>query len=233
MARVDEMERHLAYLEGLVEHLVKDSQRPAKEHDHAVLDVLTVLYRFTAPAGSNLFRADALQENYNTGDDNDNNWFGAGWGGQTFTVVTGHNCIAVKLKLYRSGTPGTPGTITASIRETDGNGFPTGADLASGTYDGNTLSSSSPGAFVEIRFTGAATLLTGKKYAIVIRAPSGDANSQLHWRIHFQAGTYTTGNEVQSADSGSSWSNTNNDNDAMFEEYAGSLKKGTSWVEGS
>ena len=92
--------------------------------------------------------ASTLYENYNTGDDAALGIYGAIWAAQTFTVgAAGHTITSVKLLLYRYGSPG---TVTVSIRATDGNGHPTGSDLTSGTTDGNTLPTGSPSELREI-----------------------------------------------------------------------------------
>lgn len=59
------------------------------------------------------------------------------WGGQTFIPREQYDINGVNICVNRKGLPG---TITASVRETAG-GLPTGADLAVGTYDGDTIRS--------------------------------------------------------------------------------------------
>jgi len=77
-----------------------------------------------------------LYEYYNTGDDSSQSVYGSNWYAQTFTSSIAHTITSVKLKLYRTGSPG---TVTVSIRATDGSGHPILPDLCSGTTDGNTL----------------------------------------------------------------------------------------------
>ena len=77
-----------------------------------------------------------LYEYYNTGDDSGQSVYGSNWYAQTFTPSIAHTITSVKLLLYRSGSPG---TVTVSIRATDGSGHPIGPDLCSGTTDGSTL----------------------------------------------------------------------------------------------
>ncbi|GAJ19661.1 unnamed protein product [marine sediment metagenome] len=55
---------------------------------------------------------------------------------QGFIPATTHKITSVKLKLWKEGSPG---TVTISIRATDGRGHPTGGDLCSGTINGNTI----------------------------------------------------------------------------------------------
>ncbi len=75
-------------------------------------------------------------EHYITGDDGAWEFGIINWMAQTFTPSTAHKITSVKLPLYRWGSPG---TITVSIKATDGNGHPTGDDLCLGTTDGNAL----------------------------------------------------------------------------------------------
>ena len=100
--------------------------------------------------------AKTLKDYYNTGDDGTPTLIGGVyWESQTFTASSTYDIGSVKLKLYRIGTPG---TLTVSIRATDGNGQPTGADLASGTTDGNTLTTNTSGEWREITFSSSYAL---------------------------------------------------------------------------
>lgn len=160
-----------------------------------------------------LKRLDPLYEVYNAGD---NNYIGIGSVGyaQTFTVgAVGHTVSSIKLLLYRVGSPG---TITVSIRATDVNGHPTGADLTSGVTDGNTL----PTATLEWReiLLTEYTLSANTKYAIVVRAPSGNPTNYPKWRCVSPSPTYDGGNCEQSLNSGGSWTSTTTI-DCMFEVW--------------
>jgi len=160
-----------------------------------------------------------LYEYYNTGDDGGAYVRSSQWYAQTFTIGTvgpnkNHNITSVKLKLYRSGSPG---TFTVGIRETDANGHPTGSDLTSGTIDGDSLTTDTNGAWYEISLTPY-ELTAGTKYAIVARAPSGSSSKYVSWRVDSTNPSYTGGNMEYSNDSGSSWS-TDTSRDLMFEEY--------------
>jgi len=150
-------------------------------------------------------------EYYNAGDDNSNKIYGSRWMAQTFTVADSHLLTYVKVKLFKNGSPG---TITCAIKATTG-GYPSGVDLATGTYDGDTLGAS-PGAFVQIDLTGS-PILTTDKYALILKAPSGDEiTNYVGWRMQF-AGGYADG-DVKYTDDGTSWSDAGTW-DAMFEEY--------------
>ena len=144
------------------------------------------------------------------------NVYGEYWRSQTFTPQSGHKITYVKLKLCRVGSPGT-GTV--SIKATDANGKPTGADLCSGSIDGNSL----PETPEKLGFSlgAGANLSTGTKYAIVWRFPSGDSSNYARTR-HMYPGTYAGGTAVTSSDSGATWSVVT-DWDFVFEDWGESL----------
>ena len=156
-----------------------------------------------------------LYEYYNTGDDGAGNFYGATWWAQTFTPSTAHKITSVKLLLYRAGSPG---TITVSIRATDGSGHPTGGDLCSGTTNGNTLPTGSPYEWREITLGAGCDLSAGTKYAIVARATSGSSSNKVYWRSDSTSPTYAGGNFEYSTNSGSSWTTYTN-YDCLFEDW--------------
>jgi hypothetical protein len=158
--------------------------------------------------------AASMYEHYNTGDTGSGTIFGINWAAQTFTPSATHTIISVKLLLWRSGAPG---TITVGIRDTSG-GQPAGSDLCSGTINGNTLTISSTGVWYEITLGGGYSLSAGHQYAIVVRAPGGDATNLLYWRAEGGAPTYVGGMLCLSGNSGLSWSCYSNW-DFMFEEW--------------
>jgi len=161
----------------------------------------------------------SLYEYYNTGDNDYWVAYDQYWQAQTFTVgATGHTVNLVKLKLYRYGS--SPGTVTVSIRATDGT-HPTGADLTSGTIDGDSLTDVLPGLWYEIALTGY-TLSANTKYAIVVRAPNGDESNYVSWRAYSYSPTYDGGNWERSIDSGGTWI-TETYSDLMFEVWGNPL----------
>lgn len=85
-------------------------------------------------------------------------------------------------------------------------GDPTGDDLCSGTTNGDTLPTDS---FEErtITLSSSASLLNGKKYAIVVRAPSSAAVSSCRWYTKY-SNKYSGGVSGASTDSGVTWSQT-------------------------
>ncbi len=164
-----------------------------------------------------------LYEYYNSSSSGNDAIYKDRWGSQTFTVdATSHTITSVKLLLYRVGTIG---TVTASIRATDGSGHPTGSDLTSGTTNGNTLTTSSAGEWREITLTEY-TLSASTKYAIVIRAPSADnfAGQSLYPKVKSPS-AYSGGNVEASSNSGVSWSTQTYD--LLFEVYGNALGGGS------
>ncbi|GAI89417.1 unnamed protein product, partial [marine sediment metagenome] len=156
-----------------------------------------------------------LYEYYITGDDTNAFICETYWLAQTFTPSIAHKITSVKLKLYRTGLPGT-GTI--SIKATDGAGHPTGGDLCSGTIDGNTLTTNAAGAWYEITLGAGYDLNADTKYAIVVRITGGSTSNCIRWRCDETSPTYTPGCFEVSDNSGSSWTS-NTGIDFMFEDW--------------
>jgi len=156
-----------------------------------------------------------LYEHYNDGSDDGAIWvYDAVWYAQTFTPAIAHKITSVKLKVWRTGSPG---TVTVSIRATSGL-HPTGGDLCVGTTDGDTLPDASHLAeWREITLGAGYNLDADTKYAIVVRAPSGDSSNKVNWR-ETSLGEYARGNEERSSGSGSSWISYT-DPDCAFEDW--------------
>ena len=153
-------------------------------------------------------------EYYNTGDDGSDWIRDVYWDAQTFTVgADGHTVTSIKLLLYREGSPG---TVTVSIRATDVDGHPTGADLTVGTIDGNTIGPTTA-AWYEIALTEY-MLSANTKYAIVVRLLIGDSLHTVAWRHDGTSPTYADGNNEYSSDSGDTWTS-NTAKDRMFEVW--------------
>ncbi|KKK59244.1 hypothetical protein LCGC14_3036340, partial [marine sediment metagenome] len=140
------------------------------------------------------------------------------WIAQTFSPPVSHVITSVEIKARRQGFPG---TITVSIKATDGNGQPTEADLASGTTDGDTFISDvgdPPGEWREISLGGGTSLTGGQKYAIVIRALTGDESNNLQWRLDSSSPTYTGGNREVSLNASTTWTTFSN-HDLLFKVH--------------
>lgn len=181
-----------------------------KQQAKILLTVLSLVCFFALPA-----HAQTLVDYYNSGDNNQGDFQGSEWLAQTFEASETFDISRVKVKMYRVGSPG---TLTVSIRATSA-GLPTGSDLVSGSFNANTMVTSSPGDWYEITFGTAQTLTVGNTYAIVVRATGGDINNLIYWRTDTTAG-YANGQRAGSTDSGASWSAVSGQ-DLMFETYAG------------
>lgn len=124
------------------------------------------------------------------------------WRCATFTAGSNYPIKKVILRMHRDGWPG---TITVSIRASTGGAkpVPTGADLCSGTYNGNDLSAIAD-EDIEFDLGGGTALVSGTVYAIVIRAIDGDGSNKATYRVD-SAGGYAGGTLSYSSNSGTSW----------------------------
>jgi len=156
-----------------------------------------------------------LYERYTTGDDSSLSFYDIYWGAQTFSPSIAHKITSVKLLLFRYQSPG---YITVSIRATDGSGHPTGADLCSGTTDGDTLTTDSGGEWREITLGAGYSLVAATKYAIVFRALDGAYNNYIRVRLDSTSPAYASGNYEHSVNSGVDWI-VPEDYDFMFEDW--------------
>ena len=160
-----------------------------------------------------------LYEYYLTGDDNAYEMNGAGDRvAQTFhDGVAAYIIGSVKFKLYRVLSPG---TITVTVRTTSG-GEPTSTILATGTTNGNTLTTDTDGEWREIIFTVPYALTVSTLYAIVISVPGASGTNKIFIRQDATTATFADGEKWMSSDSESSWTRKqgNSDDDCMFEIY--------------
>lgn len=168
----------------------------------------------------------ALREYFNTGDDD---WLGGSAAagdiqGQTFITGTyGHTITSVKLKMYKSGTPG---TLTVSIYACDGSHFPTGDALVSSTYDTSGVTTDTGGAWYEIFFSPV-FLQPSTEYAIVTSVP----NERLYLRCDSSSPAYS-GHAIRM--SGGSWTLPYSDTlDCVFEIYGSYPDKNNGTVSGA
>ena len=156
-----------------------------------------------------------LFESYAGSDDTTTNINGVNWFTMTFTPSASHTITSVFITFYKEGSPG---TITVSIRATDGAGKPTGSDLASGTTNGNTLPNDPSREKREITLGAGTPLSASTKYAVVVRALSGDSLNQVHPSLDNTSPSYAGGSFGTSADSGATWT-MNTGIDVNFEEW--------------
>lgn len=136
--------------------------------------------------------------------------FGTGWRGQVFTASSSYSATSFKVLL---STNGAPGTLTGGLYAV-GASKPTGAALATATFDGNTLTSTS--VWVEFVLSTGVALTSGTQYALVFAAPSGNSSNALTLRAK-APGDYAGGSYVFSSNSGTSWST--DTGDIMFQVY--------------
>jgi hypothetical protein len=184
-------------------------------------DVGGLIYYIDLPRGTSnptMGSTLILQDEYNTGDDNATSLIAAfssnSYLCQSFTPASSHTLTKVRLKLLKTGSPG---TVTVGVYASSGD-LPTGAALCSGNLDGNNLTTSTTGEWYFINMTGGAALTASTKYVIkvTISATSGYLNT-LQWRIK-QAASYA-GGYVTNFFNGSAIPYVGFD--AMFEEYSG------------
>lgn len=158
-----------------------------------------------------IIRNGVTQESYIINDDSAEDFFGVEWEAQTFTNNAAYIITAVKVRVFRILSPG---DVTVSIRATAA-GEPTGADLTTGTFDGDTLTTNTSGEWITITLSPIA-LDNATQYAIVMRAVSGSGANTVSWRADGSSPTYSGGTRVSSGNSGSNW-NVVSGTDLLFE----------------
>lgn len=165
----------------------------------------------TAPAQA--VTAPSLQIYYQPTTDNQTSAYGANYTMMSFTTdnTTLHTLTSVRLKCYRTGSPG---TVTVALYKTSA-GMPTGSALGTGTLNGNAFATSAT--LYEFTFTTELTLEVNTVYAIVVYATSGDGSNYVYWS-NKTAGAYSLGNMATSTNFGVTWTNYFN-NDAYFEVW--------------
>lgn len=112
---------------------------------------------------------------------------------QSFTPQVSHIITSVKLNLFIIGSPG---IITVGIYDTD-HGFPTTL-LCSGTYDANTLSTSTTGTMTEITLGAGTVLAANHEYAIQLSQTQDNPN--LCFWTQVDSGGYTRGSFMYYSD---------------------------------
>jgi hypothetical protein len=157
-----------------------------------------------------------LEQYYDTGDDSYSNVRGANWVAQTFTTSGAFTITKVSLLAYRVDSPG---TVVVSIRATN-NGYPYGADLCSGSFNGNDLTTDTAGEWAEAIFSSPAALSASTQYAIIVRAVDAGA-AFVRWRRDYSSPMYSGGLLLASTNSGSSFT-AYSSGDQMFRTYSGS-----------
>jgi hypothetical protein len=129
------------------------------------------------------------------------------WRAMTFPGVAGYIPKTVSLLMERVGSPG---TLTVSIRETDIDGKPTGADLCTATIDADHIDTTK---HIYGLLFGSDIVLTSAQYSLILKTTStGDADNRVNWRA-LLPGNYADGDAWNSSDSGSTW------NSSTYERY--------------
>lgn len=128
---------------------------------------------------------------------------------QTFQASVSYIIVSVKLRLYRSGNPG---TITVQLQGVSGEN-PDANVLASGTTNGDTLTTNTSGEWREITFSVPYSVVSGTDYAIVLSAQAYNA----YWKVD-RGGTYPNGS-VRGSSSGETWGASVPLSDGMFETW--------------
>ena len=139
-------------------------------------------------------------ESYNTGGDGDSaNISGLNWAAQQFTADNkAHTVNYVRVSLKKVGDPD---TVTVSIKPVDDAGKPYGLDIASGTLDGATFSTS----YLTIEFeVDEGDIEGGESYAVVVRALAGDATNYVLWQKDTGGGLASSVG-LHSTDGGVTW----------------------------
>ena len=139
---------------------------------------------------------------------------GVNWHAQTFITTSAYSVTGVALNCWKFGSPG---NITVSIRETTA-GKPSGGDKASVTVAEGVISTLPSLAYYTFVFDTAYALSDATKYAIVWRAPSGNAGNYFTPFGDGAAG-YANGGTFISSNSGSSWGSEGTSSDANFRVY--------------
>jgi hypothetical protein len=127
------------------------------------------------------------------------------WVGQTFLAGVSAPLTKVELNLFCSSCTGTTPNLTVSIRAaTAGNAnLPTGADLATATIPGF---SSASGGYFTATFATPLNITAGSRYAVIVRPVSNPSAGTYAYVVSSAASAYASGREVDSANSGSTWS---------------------------
>jgi len=164
----------------------------------------------------------ALQESFELSDGTGWATYGStAWSFQTWTTTSAYSITDVALYGYKYGSPG---NITVSIREVDTEtGKPTGADKCSVTVSDSVISAFPTRAWYTFTFTTSYALSDATKYAIVIRATSGNA-ANYYAPFGYGSSGYANGESGQG--NGSTWGTPSTTNDMDFRIYGAALVPG-------
>ena len=158
----------------------------------------------------------ALQESFELSDGTGASTYGTTWRAQIFTTESAYTITDVALYCFKYTSPG---DITVSIRKTSG-GKPIDGDLCSVTVAEGVISDFPTRAWYTFTFDTSATLDDATQYAIVWRAPGGDAGNYFA-PFGYGSSGYAGGGLVPGASSGTIWGVISTTNDMDFRTYGG------------
>lgn len=138
--------------------------------------------------------------------------YGANWYAQTFKATDRYAISGIQVPVYRVGNHG---NIDFILKATTAGGLPTGAELASCSYNGSTLTTDINGQWIAQAFTSDYQLESGSTYAIIMSDTAGNATNYVGWCAN-NLGHYDNGQECSSGDSGATWTAVPA-NDCLFE----------------
>ncbi|MBA7589945.1 hypothetical protein ES708_32044 [subsurface metagenome] len=161
--------------------------------------------------------APVLYTSYITGDDEDGHHgiYPTYQEAQSFQVSVSLHASSVKLKVFRTGTPG---NMTVAIQKADAAGKPDGVDLGTKDVDCDAIAAASPGEWVTWTFAASIALDPWITYCIVVRG-GVDYNNELNWRNDGSSPTYGRGSLLYSSNAGVTWSAPSTTDDYMFEVW--------------
>jgi len=172
--------------------------------------------------------APVLYTAYNTGDDEDGHHgiYPDFQEGQSFQVDKALHITSVKLKVFRTGSPG---NMTVAIQKADAAGKPDGVDLGTKDVSCDAIAAASPGEWVTWTFAASIAIEPWTTYCIVVRG-GVDASNELNWRNDGSDPTYTRGSLLYSSNAGATWSAPSTIDDYMFEVW-GQVEAGEEQIE--
>ncbi|HEY78459.1 MAG TPA: PKD domain-containing protein [Dehalococcoidia bacterium] len=152
---------------------------------------------------ANIVKAvETLYESYTTGDDTPYTCWGNTWQAQTFTPTSNHNITRAEMLMVRDSD--FTGTVTVSIKNTDGSNHPTGTDLTSVSFNASAVPTTA--GYVSATFSTPIAVSQATRYALVVRSIRTSTSGQVWWRADGSSPTFSFGNMEQSTDGGSTWS---------------------------
>ena len=156
----------------------------------------------------------ALKESFELSDGTGAATYGTDWRMQSWTTESAYTITDVALYCYKYTSPG---DITVSIRKTSG-GKPIDDDLCSVTVDESEISDFPTRAWYTFTFDDSYALDDATQYAIVWRAPGGDAGNYFA-PFGYGSSGYAGGGLATGSTSGTNWGVVSTTNDMDFRTY--------------